>query len=280
MVTAVASDTNPDYKSSEATYVDVLTEKDPNGPIAEYMASELKWDNAGYFVFVTDHYEIFRVKMNDSDCPDHKTINEGNYTAVASSTVPAGKFSVYQKVIGGSSEGWTSTKTTSTMSVKYVDGEYVIVVNYIGAWGGNGEVGYKGVPDGWVVPGEGGDEPVDPTPTPDPEPDQPTPDPDQPVEDFTNWVFDAHYNTSNRVVTLSGRNDERVITLVTDELAFSKFYADSENYGDYFTNLTVDGVPTDDVTPTSYVQIKSSGVVINLVINGVTYTGTSKSFSY
>ena len=163
MVTAVASDTNPDYKSSEATYVDVKTEKDPNGPIAEYMATELKWDSAGYFVFVTDHYEIFRVKMNDSDCPDHKTIKEGNYTAVASSTVPAGKFSVYQKVIGGSSEGWTSTKTTSTMSVKYVDGEYVIVVNYIGAWGGNGEVGYKGVPEGWVVPtagdsGDSGDE--------------------------------------------------------------------------------------------------------------------------
>ena len=173
MVTAVASDTNPDFKSSEATYVDVLTEKDPNGPIAEYMATELKWDSAGYFVFVTDHYEIFRVKMNDADCPNHTTILKGNYTAVASSSVPAGKFSVYQKVVGGYSEGWSSTKTTSTMSVSYVDGEYVIIVNYISAWGGSGEVGYKGVPEDWVVPtggsgdsgdeGDEGDEPVTPS---------------------------------------------------------------------------------------------------------------------
>jgi hypothetical protein len=41
------------------------------------------------------------------------------------------------------------------MSVSYVDGEYVIIVNYIGKWGGSGEVGYKGVPEGWVVPGTG-----------------------------------------------------------------------------------------------------------------------------
>ena len=159
MVTAVASDTNPDYKSSEATNVEVLTEKDPN-VFAEYVASNLYWDASGYFVFVVDKYEIFRVKMNDADCPNHTTILEGEYTAVASSTVPAGKFSVYQKVVGGYAEGWSSTKTTSTMSVSYVDGEYVIIVNYIGAWGGSGEVGYKGVPEGWVVPtgGDSGDE--------------------------------------------------------------------------------------------------------------------------
>jgi hypothetical protein len=117
------------------------------------------------------------------------------------------------------------------------------------------------------------------TPEPEPEPD-PTPDPDQPVEDFTDWVFDAHYDTSNAVVTLSGKNDTRVITLVTNTLAFAKFYATSENHSNYFTNLTVDGVPTDDVTPNSYVYLKSNSVEINLVINGVTYTGTSKSFNY
>ena len=159
MVTAVASDTNPDYKSSEATNVEVLTEMDPN-VFAEYVASNLYWDASGYFVFVVDKYEIFRVKMNDADCPNHTTILEGEYTAVASSTVPAGRFSVYQKVVGGYSEGWSSTKTSSTMSVSYVDGEYVIIVNYISAWGGSGEVGYKGVPEGWVVPtgGDSGDE--------------------------------------------------------------------------------------------------------------------------
>ena len=155
LIRAVANDSNPNYKSSEDYYFDVTTEKDPN-VFAEYIASDLYWDANGYFVFVVDQYEIFRVKMNDADCPNHTTILEGEYTGIASSTVPAKSFSVYQKVVGGYSEGWSSTKNTSTMSVSYVDGEYVIIVNYIGAWGGSGEVGYKGVPTGWDVPVAGG----------------------------------------------------------------------------------------------------------------------------
>ncbi len=154
LIRAVANDSNPDYKTSEDYYFDVTTEKDPN-VFAEYIASDLYWDASGYFVFVVDQYEIFRVKMNDADCPNHTTILEGEYQAVASSTIPAKSFSVYQKVKGGFAEGWSSTNTSSTMSVSYVDGEYVIIVNYIGKWGGSGEVGYKGVPEGWVVPGTG-----------------------------------------------------------------------------------------------------------------------------
>ena len=154
-VTAIADANDPDYQSSDVCIVNVTTEKDPNAPFAEYIASDLYWNADGYFVFVVDHYEIFRVKMNDADCPNHTTILEGEYTGVASSTVGTGKFSVYQKVVGGYTEGWTSTKTTSTMSVSYVDGQYVIIVNYDSAWGGSGEVGYKGIPEGWDVPGSG-----------------------------------------------------------------------------------------------------------------------------
>ena len=154
-VTAIADANDPDYQSSDVCIVNVTTEKDPNAPFAEYIASDLYWNADGYFVFVVDHYEIFRVKMNDADCPNHTTILEGEYTGVASSTVGTGRFSVYQKVVGGYSEGWSSTKTTSTMSVSYVDGQYVIIVNYDSAWGGSGEVGYKGIPEGWVVPGSG-----------------------------------------------------------------------------------------------------------------------------
>ena len=196
LIRAVANETNPDYKTSEDYYFSVTTEKDPNGPFAEYLATDLYWDNGGYFVFVVDRYEIFRVKMNDADCPNHTTIKEGTYTAVASSTVPAGSFSVYQKVVGGYSEGWSSTKNTSTMSVEYVDGEYVIIVNYIGAWGGSGEVGYKGVPSGWDVPtgGEsGGDEPVDPDPDQpgSGEEPEPTPDPETPIAVSWSYVVDT-----------------------------------------------------------------------------------------
>ena len=158
LIRAEALDSNPDYKSSEDTYFSVKTANDPNS-FAQYMATDLKWDSAGYFVFTVSQYEIFRVKMNDADCPNHTTIKAGDYTGVASSTVSTGQFSVYQKVVGGYTEGWSSTKTTSTMSVSYVDGEYVIIVNYVSAWGGSGEVGYKGVPTGWDIPGaSGGDD--------------------------------------------------------------------------------------------------------------------------
>ena len=155
-LSSVADENSDSYRSSDDAYTTVVTGMDPNGPIAEYMASNLYWNSsAGAFEFVVDHYEIFRVKMNSADCPDHTTILEGEYKAVASSTIPVESFSVYQKVKGGFAEGYSSTNTSSSMSVSYVDGEYVIIVDYIGKWGGSGEVGYKGVPEGWVVPGDG-----------------------------------------------------------------------------------------------------------------------------
>ena len=155
-VYAVADENSDSYRTSYEAYTSATTGKDSNAPFAEYMASNLYWNSsAEAFEFVVDHYEIFRVKMNNADCPDHTTILEGEYTGIGSSTVPAKSFSVYQKVVGGYSEGWSSTKSTSTMSVSYVDGEYVIIVNYISAWGGSGEVGYKGIPEGWDVPGTG-----------------------------------------------------------------------------------------------------------------------------
>ena len=96
-------------------------------------------------------------------------------------------------------------------------------------------------------------------------------------EDYTNWNFWASYNTSNAVVTLQGREDGRTITVKTNELAFATFYADTTRTN-YFTDLTVDGVPTSNVTPESYVQVKQGFVSINLVINGVTYSGDSNGF--
>ena len=98
-------------------------------------------------------------------------------------------------------------------------------------------------------------------------------------EDYTDWNFSAFYDTSTAIITLTGKEDGRVISAKTDELAFSKFYADPTR-GDYITDITVDGVPTTDVTPDSYIEIRQSHVNISLVINGVTYTGTSNGFSY
>ncbi len=133
---------------------------------AQYMASDIYWDSSNScFVFVVDAYDIFWVRLNEADRPGNNSILSGDYVGINSGTVLQGQFSVTQKIVGGWKEGWTSTKTTSTMSVAYVNGEYQILVNYVGAWGGDGQVGYKGVPDGWNAPGAGGEEPE-----PDPDP--------------------------------------------------------------------------------------------------------------
>ena len=102
---------------------------------------------------------------------------------------------------------------------------------------------------------------------------------DEPATDFIDWHFSANYNTGNRVVTLTGKDDSRVITVKTNELAFAKFYADTTR-SSYFTDATVDGVATSDVTAESYVHIQQNQVSINLVINGITYTGNSDGFTY
>ncbi len=150
-VFAKANEDNPDYKSSESGSVVVNTGKDPN-KFADNVATDLYFDGYGDLIFVVDAYETFKVRLNSADRPGNTTIKEGEYVGIDSGTVGAGKFSVYQKIKDGYSEGYTSTKTTSTMSVEYVDGQYLIIVNYVGKYGGSGEVGYKGVPNGWDAP--------------------------------------------------------------------------------------------------------------------------------
>ena len=120
---------------------------------AEHMATNLYYDdNGGYFVFEVNAYEIFHVKMNDADCPNHTTILEGDYKGTNSSSAEQGHFSVCQKLNNKDKEEWKSTNSASTMSVRYVADKYQILVNYIGKWGGDGQVGYMGVPDGWELP--------------------------------------------------------------------------------------------------------------------------------
>lgn len=151
LIRAEAKDSNPDYRTSEDKYFDLTTGKDPNA-FADNIATDLYFNGDGDLVFVVDAYETFKVKLNSADRPNNTTIKEGEYAGINSGTVANGQFSVYQKIKGGYNEGWSSTKTTSTMTVEYVDGQYLIIVDYISAWGGSGEVGYKGVPDGWDQP--------------------------------------------------------------------------------------------------------------------------------
>ncbi|MBQ5738347.1 MAG: BACON domain-containing protein [Alistipes sp.] len=151
IIRAEANDSNPDYRTSQDKYFDVTTGKDPNA-FAANIATDLYFNGDGDLVFVVDAYETFKVRLNSANRPNNTTILAGDYTGINSSTVAEGQFSVYQKIKGGYNEGWSSTKTASTMSVEYVDGQYLIIIDYVSSWGGSGEVGYKGVPTGWDQP--------------------------------------------------------------------------------------------------------------------------------
>ena len=281
-------------------------------------------------------------------------ISTGEYTCVGTgASVPTSAGTVNMRYTSDSYWYYHSTaNTNSTLSVSFVNNEYVIIATI------NDETwGYKGMPEGWVAPG-GGEEPeltalatpelnvtasgntvtatwnevtgaanytvtlngenkgtttetsisfsdlaysADYTVTVVANPADSTintaseaasksvtteanaggdePGGDEPATNFIDWHFSAHYNTSNRVITLTGKDDSRVITVTTNDLAFAKFYADTTR-SSYFTDATVDGVATSDVTAESYVHVQQTQVSINLVINGITYTGNSDGFSY
>ena len=105
---------------------------------------------------------------------------------------------------------------------------------------------------------------------------------DDVVEDYTNWNYKAEWNTSSRLVTLTGNQDGRVITFVTNELAFTTFYGDTSR-GNYFTDVKVNGVSA-TATAESWFKTARNGAVytaeIDMTIDGVHYSGVASSFSF
>ncbi len=106
---------------------------------------------------------------------------------------------------------------------------------------------------------------------------------DTPTEDFSNWNYGAVINTSSGVVTLTDKTGNgRVVEFKLNEVAMTTFYSDTTR-SNYFTDVKVDGVAA-TATPESWFKFARSGystsVEINMVINGVTYTGVAASLSY
>ncbi len=94
-------------------------------------------------------------------------------------------------------------------------------------------------------------------------------------ESYENWVFDAALNMSSLELTLT--DGTRTVSFKLSELAGATFVINGTGALNA-TNVTVDGVATSDASGT--VQISSSlsyHVVIDAVINGVKYTGTSSN---
>lgn len=92
-------------------------------------------------------------------------------------------------------------------------------------------------------------------------------------ENYEDWTFNASLDFSSLVLTLTDGN--RTVTLKLSELAGATFIINGTGVLNA-TNVTVDGVAAESASGT--VELSSSlnyHVVINAVINGVTYTGTS-----
>ncbi|MBR5198057.1 MAG: hypothetical protein IKW42_07540, partial [Alistipes sp.] len=94
-------------------------------------------------------------------------------------------------------------------------------------------------------------------------------------ESFENWVFNATLNQGAKLLTLT--DGTRTVTFTLSEIAGATFVINGTGALNA-TNVTVDGVEANDASGT--VQISSSlsyHVVIDAVINGVKYTGTSSN---
>ena len=169
-VSSVADDTNDTYRSSGPwdASVEVSTGKDPN----------VLADNILESVSVkSDYIEFYRSYVGDGSSHSSNTtaslriymhsndrgnnyINTGEYSCVGSgASVPTAAGTVNMRFNKDTYWGWYATaNASSTLSVRIVDNEYVIIATI------NGETwGYKGMPDGWVAPeGSGNEEPENP----------------------------------------------------------------------------------------------------------------------
>lgn len=127
----------------------------------DYQYATLSWNNTySRFELTGNGYNVTQFYLNSSDAPNNNSIKPGAYT-YAGNTVsnPAvGTFSL--RHILGSGSGSSHYVNDASMSVTIEDGQYCIVITIISA--GNGNIvgktfGYKGLPDGFVLPSEGGD---------------------------------------------------------------------------------------------------------------------------
>ena len=106
---------------------------------------------------------------------------------------------------------------------------------------------------------------------------------DDVVEDYTNWDFKAELNQTNGLVTLTGNQDGRVITFVTNDVAITTFYGDTSR-ASHFTDVKVNGVSA-TATADSWFKLASISwgkyyAEIDMTIDGIHYSGVASSFSF
>ena len=104
-----------------------------------------------------------------------------------------------------------------------------------------------------------------------------------PSEDYSNWNYGAVIDQNTGVVTLTDRSGTgRVVTFKLNEVAMTTFYADTTR-SNYFTDVKVDGVAATATAESTFTFGRSgwsSFVDIDMVINGVTYTGRAAALDF
>ena len=170
-----ALDTNAQYRYSEDVYeyAYVTTGKDPS-IWADVVANNIIWDSSNGAFKMTGEVvsgtawghanDYVRLYINQSDRPGNNSIKVGTYTGCGGTSPQAGQFGARLSLYWGSVTMPSAFGTTSTVEVSYDEAVgYTIVLTH-----NNVTYGYKGMPEGWVAPSEGGesggDEPVNPDP--------------------------------------------------------------------------------------------------------------------
>lgn len=99
-------------------------------------------------------------------------------------------------------------------------------------------------------------------------------------ESFENWAFTATISGDLNYVTFNGDDGTVIEISVPYSLGFATFTYNASNANFSFTDVKVNGVLTTDVTTESSIKLyQPAGFAfdIDLTINGVHYTGTSKA---
>ncbi len=264
-----------------------------------YRLESLSWNNSGYFDFITNYVGDgtnhtmnttmrLRIYMHADDRPNNNSLKLGNYTCAGVDRVtPSSAGAVNMYYNADTYWGYYDyAKTSSTLSVSAENGEYVIVATINGqTWG------YKGLPEGWPAPVESGDDNGD-------EPENPGEgggnEPENPGEggetiDLTSAKFYCAYNATLSTVTFNDYKLSFDIIWKSGEGPSSTGWTtdytfDMTGTGAQCTinNVQIDGVAATSFTGVITASYSSSWYLTlefkNVVIDGVTYTGSPKLY--
>ena len=163
-IMSYASETNAQYRYSEDVYeyAYVTTGKDPN-KFADVVANKIIWDSSISAFKMTGEVvsgtawghsgDYIRLYINESDRPGNNSIKVGTYTGCGSTSPQAGQFGARFSLYWGSVTLPSNFGSQSTVEVSYDEAVgYTIVLTH-----NNVTYGYKGMPDEWVAPAEGGE---------------------------------------------------------------------------------------------------------------------------